>query len=66
MVDQRVAVVGGLDLLVGRWDDHTHQLADTGKRRWLGLDYVSPEGTGPADMQEREYQDHCDRTHSPR
>ena len=65
-MDQRVAVVGGLDLLVGRWDDHSHRMADVKKQSWLGLDYVSPDGGGGPDLQEREYEDHCDRNRSPR
>ncbi|KAJ8656583.1 hypothetical protein O0I10_007660 [Lichtheimia ornata] len=28
VVDQRIAFLGGIDLCFGRWDTHTHQLAD--------------------------------------
>jgi len=49
VVDQAVAVIGGLDLLVGRWDDHNHFMADPDRQTWLGLDYVSPFGEGMAD-----------------
>jgi hypothetical protein len=51
VVDSQVAFIGGLDLCFGRYDTHTHQMADwhpeeakSPKPRtiWPGLDYSNP------------------------
>lgn len=42
VVDQNVAFVGGIDLAWGRWDDNTHQIADSAGVMWPGDDYYNP------------------------
>ncbi|ORX95016.1 phospholipase D/nuclease [Basidiobolus meristosporus CBS 931.73] len=46
IVDSKVAFLGGLDLCFGRWDTHTHRLADYHKNPedeiWPGQDYSNP------------------------
>ncbi|CAG8498943.1 7241_t:CDS:10, partial [Ambispora leptoticha] len=46
VVDCRIAFIGGLDLCFGRYDTHTHQLADHHPDKnfhiWPGQDYSNP------------------------
>ncbi|KAG2181757.1 hypothetical protein INT44_008572 [Umbelopsis vinacea] len=47
IVDNRIAFLGGLDLCFGRWDTHTHRLADfhcndPSFEVWPGQDYSNP------------------------
>ena len=44
VVDNHLASIGGLDLCYGRWDTHSHPLADVhptdfGRTLWPGQDY---------------------------
>jgi len=47
IVDNRIAFLGGIDLCFGRWDTHTHRLADfhcndPSLEIWPGQDYSNP------------------------
>ena len=42
VVDQQLAIVGGLDLCIGRYDDWQHRLADPESAIWKGQDYYNP------------------------
>jgi len=47
VVDRRIAFIGGLDLCFGRYDTHSHQLADNARiskhvEVWPGQDYSNP------------------------
>lgn len=66
VVDQRVAMVGGIDLLVGRWDNWTHRLFDEHRETWLGLDYKSPYNQATEDCVYEPFQDVVDRSRYPR
>ncbi|CAG8652637.1 2049_t:CDS:2, partial [Paraglomus brasilianum] len=47
VIDRRIAFIGGLDLCFGRYDTHSHQLADNARisnhvEVWPGQDYSNP------------------------
>ncbi|CAK9062169.1 unnamed protein product [Durusdinium trenchii] len=42
VVDQQLAIVGGLDLCIGRYDDWQHRIADSDATLWQGQDYYNP------------------------
>lgn len=42
VVDQQLAIVGGLDLCIGRYDDWQHRISDPTAATWLGQDYYNP------------------------
>eukprot|EP00438_Fugacium_kawagutii_P001323 Skav226307 [mRNA] locus=scaffold3301:504667:510139:+ [translate_table: standard] len=42
VVDQQLAVVGGLDLCIGRYDDWQHRITDSRAAIWKGQDYYNP------------------------
>ena len=42
IVDSKIAFLGGLDMCFGRWDTHTHRLADPTGIVWPGQDYNNP------------------------
>jgi len=47
VIDRRIAFIGGLDLCFGRYDTHSHQLADNARiskyvEIWPGQDYSNP------------------------
>jgi len=42
VVDQQLAVVGGLDLCIGRYDDWQHHIVDPTAATWHGQDYYNP------------------------
>ncbi|CAE7785838.1 PLPZETA2, partial [Symbiodinium pilosum] len=42
VVDQQLAIVGGLDLCIGRYDDWRHRISDSGADVWKGQDYYNP------------------------
>mmetsp|Transcript_78500 Transcript_78500/g.138243 ORF Transcript_78500/g.138243 Transcript_78500/m.138243 type:complete len:1093 (-) Transcript_78500:49-3327(-) len=60
VVDQQYAVIGGLDLCIGRYDDWRHCLSDCGDQIWHGQDYYNPrikdvtEGRLMADLLDRQ------------
>lgn len=62
VVDQQLAIVGGLDLCIGRYDDWQHRLADPESAIWKGQDYYNPrikdvtEGRLQSDLLARERQ----------
>ncbi len=41
VVDQALAFVGGIDLAFGRYDDHTHRVADPAAATWPGKDFYN-------------------------
>lgn len=42
VVDQRIALIGGIDLAFGRYDTQDHQLCDPNGLIWIGKDYYNP------------------------
>eukprot|EP00435_Cladocopium_sp_Y103_P071019 s99_g36.t1 len=42
VVDQQLAIVGGLDLCIGRYDDWQHRITDPTAATWQGQDYYNP------------------------
>ncbi|OQR91421.1 phospholipase-like D [Achlya hypogyna] len=43
VIDQQIAFVGGLDICLGRYDNHSHPLADTTRNPlFVGKDYSNP------------------------
>lgn len=59
VVDQQLAIVGGLDLCLGRYDDWQHRISDPKAEIWPGQDYYNPrvkdvtEGRLQADLFDR-------------
>lgn len=64
VVDQQLAIIGGLDLCVGRYDDCRHRLCDTSASIWEGQDYYNPRIKDIADG--RRTGDIFDRQKNPR
>ncbi|ELR16578.1 phospholipase D, putative [Acanthamoeba castellanii str. Neff] len=67
------ALIGGLDLCLGRWDDKTHPVVDDNhiNRRYPGKDYINPEAPNPLCVEgsvtyEDPYLDMHDRDTVPR
>eukprot|EP01138_Halocafeteria_seosinensis_P006300 gb/GECG01006441.1/.p1 GENE.gb/GECG01006441.1/~~gb/GECG01006441.1/.p1 ORF type:complete len:1781 (+),score=167.34 gb/GECG01006441.1/:1-5343(+) len=66
VVDQRLAMIGGIDFLIGRWDNWKHRLFDEDSSTWVGLDYKSPYSQAEEDCVNEPYQDVVDRRRYPR
>ena len=43
VVDNRVAFIGGLDLCIGRFDNHQHLLSDEKRKLFVGKEYYNPD-----------------------
>ncbi|CAE8673743.1 unnamed protein product, partial [Polarella glacialis] len=60
VVDQQYAIVGGLDICLGRYDDHRHRVSDAKASTWQGQDYYNPrikdvtDGTLQTDLLDRQ------------
>ncbi len=66
VVDREEAFLGGIDLAIGRYDDHDHRLADTEGKVWLGADYYNPDFADVPRSAHSLYLDTIDRHHVPR
>jgi len=64
VVDQQLAIVGGLDLCLGRFDDWRHRISDPNAETWPGQDYYNPRIKDVADG--RSQCDLLDRQKHPR
>jgi len=73
VVDQTIAFVGGLDIALGRWDNHNHSLSDYNHlhTKWPGMDYTNDTlarlGSGkPMKLKTDAFRDQLDRDMFPR
>lgn len=64
VVDQQVAILGGLDLCLGRYDDHRHRVRDSQAQLWADQDYSNPRIKDFVDV--RNPGDTLDRSQHPR
>lgn len=64
VVDQQLAILGGIDLCLGRYDDSRHRLRDWPARVWEGQDYSNPRTKDFVDV--RSNGDTLDRRQQPR
>jgi len=64
VVDQQLAIMGGLDLALGRYDDAQHRLSDASGEIWQGQDYSNPRTKDFIDI--RTNADTLDRSSQPR
>eukprot|EP00928_Gymnodinium_smaydae_P014982 TRINITY_DN15499_c0_g2_i1.p1 TRINITY_DN15499_c0_g2~~TRINITY_DN15499_c0_g2_i1.p1 ORF type:complete len:1550 (-),score=357.19 TRINITY_DN15499_c0_g2_i1:72-4721(-) len=64
VVDQQLAMLGGLDLCLGRYDDPAHRLDDVAASTWAGQDYSNPRVSDF--MEVRVGKDLLDRRRTPR
>lgn len=65
VVDQDVALVGGLDVCLGRFDDHLHRITDFYSETWPGVDYYNPHIARPTGVDQFTL-DVVDRSKVPR
>ena len=65
VVDNRVAFVGGLDLCIGRFDNHQHPLTDSKKELFGGKEYYNPDIKPPGGLN-KPFKDSINRRRFPR
>jgi phospholipase D1/2 len=65
VVDNTVAIVGGFDVCMGRYDTHEKCLTDPDSITWPGVDYYNPHVGRPTTISDY-FDDFLDRKYTPR